>query len=190
VFVNGVAQRIATIPAQSDWDTWTNVPLQLSLAAGNNIITLRQMPTDTGKVNLDLLSVPWWPTTEQYELESTTMLGDAKVNWNHGNFNGIGFIDKLETPGSGVNLNVDVPNDGAYTLSTRYSNGTGAAQTMSLYVNGTKIESATFAPTTNWDTWGTQNESITLHRGKSNVVFKYDAMDSGHINLDSIAIAP
>ena len=107
---------------------------------------------------------------------------------NHKNYSGSGFVDHLDAVEAGVQFNVYVPKTGAYAVTTRYANASGAAQTMSLYVDGVKVRSAAFAPTANWETWGDEAETVKLSEGPHTIAWKYDASDTGHVVLDSLAV--
>ena len=69
--MNGSRRSTLTVPSLVNWDTWTDIPVTLPLAAGNNIVTLRRDGGDTGQVAIDSLSVPFWPAAGLYEAEST-----------------------------------------------------------------------------------------------------------------------
>ena len=190
VYVNGIRRSLLTVPALANWETWADLPVTLPLAAGNNIVTLRRDGGDTGQVAIDSLSVPFWPTAGLYEAESAELVGGAGVNRNHEHYSGVGFVDHVETPGTGVSFTVSAPQDGAFTVKTHYANATGSGRSMTLYVNGAKVKGATLNPTGDWDTWGDEVETIKLHSGRNTVMWKYDDTDTGHVNLDYILVAP
>ena len=55
VYVNGAYIGKTIMPSTGHWHTWADCLMQLPLAAGNNIITLKHEDAsgDTGYVNLD-----------------------------------------------------------------------------------------------------------------------------------------
>ena len=61
VYVNGIMAGELSIPSTASWDTWQNIAMYLPLAAGNNTIMLRCDDNNTGKINLDSVSVPYKP---------------------------------------------------------------------------------------------------------------------------------
>ncbi len=61
VYVNGIMAGELSIPSTESWDTWQNIAMYLPLAAGNNTIMLRRDENNTGKINLDSVSVPYKP---------------------------------------------------------------------------------------------------------------------------------
>jgi alpha-glucosidase (family GH31 glycosyl hydrolase) len=190
VYVNGNRRSTLTVPSLVNWDTWTDIPVTLSLAAGNNIVTLRRDGGDTGQVAIDSLSVPFWPAAGLYEAESAELVGGSGVNRNHEHYSGVSFVDHLETPGTGVSFTVSAPQDGAFTVKTHYANATGSSRTLTLYVNGIKVKSATMNPMGDWDTWGDEVETVNIHSGRNTLMWKYDGTDTGHVNLDYILVTP
>ena len=188
VFVNGVPHGTATVPVEAAQDAWAEVRVPLKLAAGNNIVTLRRTASDSGRVVLDHLAVPFWPAAALYEAEGAELLGGAAVNANHKNYSGSGFVDHLDAVEAGVQFTVYAPKTASYTATTHYANASGAAQTMSLYVDGVKVGPATFAPTANWDTWTDRADALKLTAGAHTIAWKYDATDTGHVVLDSLAV--
>ena len=74
-------------------------------------------------------------------------------------------------------------------MALRYANGTGVARTLSLYVNGVRLKQTSVPATANWDTWGTQSETVTLANGPNTITYKYDTTDSGNVNLDKLTVS-
>ena len=85
---------------------------------------------------------------------------------------------------------VSAPQDGAFTVKTHYANASGSGRTLTLYVNGIKVKSATMNPMGDWDTWGDEVETVNLHSGRNTLMWKYDGTDTGHVNLDYILVTP
>ncbi len=85
------------------------------------------------------------------------------------------------------------PKAGTYDVGLRYSNGPNPApgtKTVSLHVNGEKVRQAELGSTTDWKTWRTATEKVELREGRNTVTYSYDDGDSGHVNLDMIAVHP
>ncbi|MFC9691109.1 TIM-barrel domain-containing protein [Kribbella sp. NPDC056951] len=55
--LNDAAGPGLTLPPTGSWDTWSTASTTVDLKAGTNSITVRQSPTDSGKVNVDSLAV-------------------------------------------------------------------------------------------------------------------------------------
>jgi hypothetical protein len=46
------------------------------------------------------------------------------------------------------------------------------------------------ASTGDWDTWSTQTEPVALRAGKNTLSYRFEAGDTGHVNLDLITVRP
>ncbi|TFW29488.1 carbohydrate-binding protein [Massilia arenosa] len=124
-----------------------------------------------------------------YQAESGTLTGGAAVQTDHTGYTGTGFAGGFTDANKGnaqVAWTISAASAGSYTLGLRYANGTGSARTLSLYVNGTKVKQTTLNATANWDSWSTQNDSVTLNAGNNTVAYKYTTTDNGNVNLDSL----
>jgi len=80
-------------------------------------------------------------------------------------------------------------------LQVRYANATGGdgqntTRTLSTRVNGSAGPQLSLPPTGSWDTWGTASTTVSLPAGTSTVTVVKNAADSGHVNLDSVALTP
>ena len=189
LYVNGDRCEVLAVSPQAKRNEWADVTVALQLAAGNNIITCRHDPGDTGNFYLDSITIPFAPASAVYEAEAAELTGGANVNVDHRHYAGTGFVDTLTSPDAGVTVTVLAEQEGAYTVRTRYSNGNDAAKSLSLYVDGTRQKTVNFAATGDWETWGEEAETVTLHAGPNKVTFRYDLEDTGHVNLDRFVVA-
>ncbi|MEU7825885.1 carbohydrate-binding protein [Catellatospora sp. NPDC049133] len=139
-----------------------------------------------------LTALPAAAATTIYQAESASLSGGAVVATDHTGYTGSGFVGGY-TDGNKGNANtsftVNVSGTANRTLTLRYANGTTATRTLSLYVNGAKIKQIGLNATANWDSWGTQVETVSLANGNSTVSYKFDSADSGNVNLDSLTVA-
>lgn len=124
-----------------------------------------------------------------YEAENAQLTGGAKVNTDHTGYTGTGFVDGYWNQGAATQFMVNVDRAGVYSANLIYGNASGGDQTVSLYVNGTKIKQTTLSNLANWDTWSTKSEIVNLNAGANTIAYKYDPTDSGNINLDALQIA-
>lgn len=124
-----------------------------------------------------------------YEAENAVLSGGAGVNTNHVDYSGTGFVDGYVTQGATTTFNVSVPKRGKYNVDMRYSAGRGGTEIVSIYVNGMKVKQTSLQTTDSWDAWADKVETLTLNAGSNTIAFKYDADDSGWINIDYIALA-
>ena len=181
IYVNGAKIKQTSLTGTSNWDTWSDKVETLTLNAGSNTITYKYDSGDSGWINIDYISLP------VYQAENATLSGGAKVNTDHKGYSGTGFVDGYWTQGATTSFNVSILAQGSFKVDLRYSAGNGA-QTVSIYVNGTKVKQASLTGTSNWDTWGDKIEPLTLNVGNNTITYKYDSGDSGWINIDSITI--
>ena len=187
LFVNGKKLKRISLPSLANWDTWGDVIEKVNLKAGDNTIAYKYEPGDSGNVSLDYITVTAY---NKYEAENASRSGGSKVNTNHLNYSGTGFVDGYEKIGATTTFTVN--NSSAlthsYNLDLRYANATGATKTISLYVNGIKLRQISLPSLANWDTWGIRVETVTLKSGLNTISYKYDDGDSGNVNLDYIKL--
>lgn len=191
VYVNGEYAGNLDMPVTDDWDTWSTAGKQLELAAGKNAITVRYdvEAGNSGNVNLDYLKIPFTPAQITVEAESAALWGSAKTNQNHWNYSGDGFVDGMESVGAGVEFEVIVPEDGQYTSTLRFCNGTGSTKNLSLYINDTYVAPVSFTSNGgNWNNWQNQIQLLTLSKGRNVIAYRYEAGNTGYINLDKLDI--
>jgi hypothetical protein len=193
VYVNGTKVRQISLSATANWDSWATTSATASLAAGSNTVAYAFDTTDSGNVNIDDLTVTPVPATPagQLEAESATLTGGARVETDHTGYTGTGFVGGYTDGNKGNAATAFAVNSaaaGATPLTLRYANGTGSAQTLSLYVNGIKAQQFSLPATANWDTWATQTVTASLAPGANTATIKFDTADSGNVNLDSLTV--
>ncbi|WP_246608469.1 TIM-barrel domain-containing protein [Paenibacillus agaridevorans] len=193
IFVNGKRVKGTSLANLANWSTWGTATETVPLAAGRNAITYRYYADagDTGYVNLDYISVPFYPSVGKYEAEGAALSGGAATNKNHGFHSGTAFVDTMTAVGAAATFKVNVPSAGSYQVALRYANGTGSTKTLSTYVNGVDVAQASLpSPGASWSAWQDVSQSLTLNAGENTIAFKYDAADSGNVNLDRILVSP
>lgn len=127
--------------------------------------------------------------TPKYEAEVASMIGGAKKNNNHKDYNGPGFVDNFENIGTKVLFALDVPFAGEYILNARYANASGTERTASIYINEIKVNGSLIMPNlSNWNEWQMTERSVTLKTGINLVAIQYDTGDNGRFNLDYIQV--
>ena len=126
-----------------------------------------------------------------YQAESAALSGGAVVATDHSGYSGSGFVGGYTDANKGAAataFTVSATAAGQATATLRYANGTGTAMTLSLYVNGPRVRQISLPPTSNWDTWGTAAETVSLAPGANTVAYRFDSTDSGNVNLDNITV--
>ncbi|QUL57848.1 discoidin domain-containing protein [Paenibacillus tritici] len=124
-----------------------------------------------------------------YEAEAAALSGGAKVNTDHSGYSGTGFVDGYLTQGPNTTFTVSVSAAGTRNVTLKYANASGSDKTLSIYVNGVKLRQTTLPNLANWDTWSTKAEALPLNSGSNTIAYKYDAGDTGNVNLDLITVA-
>lgn len=124
-----------------------------------------------------------------YEAEAAALSGGAQVNTDHAGYSGTGFVDNYLAQGPATTFTVNVPAAGTRNVTLKYANASGSDKTISIYVNGVKQRQTTLPNLANWDTWSTKAEALPLNAGSNSIAYKYDAGDTGNVNLDLITVA-
>lgn len=134
------------------------------------------------------------PPATLYEAEEARLTGTAGIGTDHGSYSGSGFVDRYSTEGRAATaFDVTVPKSGTYDVGLRYSNGPHPFQgtkTLSVYVNGKKERRTELPSTGDWETWSTRTERLALRAGHNTVSYRFGEGDTGHVNLDLIAVRP
>ncbi|WP_157244933.1 right-handed parallel beta-helix repeat-containing protein [Nonomuraea typhae] len=128
-------------------------------------------------------------TAVSLEAESASLSGGAAVATDHSGYTGSGFVGGYTDGNKGsAATTFTVNGPGSKTVTLRYANGTGATMTLSLYVNGGKLRQISLPPLANWDTWGSVAQGVELGSGANTIAYRFDATDSGNVNLDNITL--
>ncbi|MEH0985419.1 CBM35 domain-containing protein [Micromonospora sp. CPCC 205556] len=193
LYVNGTRTQQISLAATANWDSWQSAAATAPLDTGSNTIAYAFDVTDSGNVNLDELTVAPIAASPagQLEAESATLTGGTRVETGHAGYTGTGFVGGYTDGNKGnaaTAFRITTTTAGNTPLTLRYANGTGTAKTLSLYANGAKVQQVSLPATTNWDTWATHTVSAILTSGANTVTFKFDADDSGNVNLDHLAV--
>ncbi|MFJ8883708.1 carbohydrate-binding protein [Streptomyces sp. NPDC102402] len=195
LYVNGAKVRQVSLPATANWDTWATRQESVTYRKGANTVAWTFTTADSGNVNIDnataaTSSGTGTPTPSgALEAESAQLSGGALAGSDHSGYTGSGFVGGFTDANKGsasVSFGVDSAEAGAGTVALRYANGTGAAMTLSLYVNGAKVRQVSLPATANWDTWATRQESVTYKKGANTVAWTFTTADSGNVNIDSV----
>ncbi|OBZ17163.1 discoidin domain-containing protein [Bacillus sp. FJAT-26390] len=215
----GWEARTQTIAIQGSTNstTFTNIVSPSAYAFNpsidNNSVTISFGAASTRYVRLEVTGNTGWPAAQlseieiygesgpaptptptpapsgTYQAESAALSGGAKVNTDHTGYSGTGFVDGYWAQGAATTFTVNVAEAGSRNVTLKYANASGSAKTITIYVNGAKIRQSSLPSLANWDTWGTSIESLSLNAGSNTIAYKYDAGDSGNVNLDQILVA-
>nr|BFF25263.1 hypothetical protein GCM10025732_32280 [Glycomyces mayteni] len=125
------------------------------------------------------------------EAENAALSGGARVETEHAGYSGTGYVGGLTDGNKGsaaAAFAVTATQAGAHDVELRYANGTGVGMTLSLYVNGAKATQLALPATGGWASWGAVTAAVNLNAGANQVAVRFDASDSGNVNLDRLAV--
>lgn len=128
------------------------------------------------------------------EAESQSQAGLA-VATDHAGYTGTGFLAGFEAVGDTLTAEVTVGTAGTYRFAVRYANAVGGdgrhtTRTLSLTVDGGAARTITLPTTPDWDTWAVATADLELDAGRHLIALTRTADDSGHVNVDSVALTP
>lgn len=125
----------------------------------------------------------------RYEAEFAELSGGSKINTDHRDYSGTGFVDGYHNNGiANTTFTVKVPTSGSYQLTVRYCAGMGDCTNVGLAVNGQKIKTVNCKGTANWDTWGDHAEVIHLKAGLNTISLKSESSSGNPLNIDYIKL--
>jgi hypothetical protein len=158
-----------------------NVSVQLR--SGRQLVTAR--PTWPS-------SVPTCETGTLCEAEDAALTGASVAN-DHQGYTGSGFAAGFETTGASLRYAVGVTTAGAYQFRVRYANARGGdglsvTRTLSLSVDAGPATTLTLPVTGSWDSWALASADLNLSAGAHTLSVSRNANDSGHVNIDSLAV--
>ncbi|WP_380166671.1 CBM35 domain-containing protein [Jannaschia sp. R86511] len=194
MYVNGTEVEQLVLPRTGTWATWATVVREAVLQEGANTVTIRFEDGDDGNVNLDVLKVgeSLGPVViGSYEAEDAELAGSANPSTEHAGYSGTGYVQGMGDVGAGVTFEVEAPADGTYPLHLLYSNGPNpfdGDKTVSLYVNGDKLDQWLLPRTGTWKVWATAVREVVLDEGTNTVSIRKDDGDDGHVNLDALLV--
>ena len=103
-----------------------------------------------------------------YRIEAETgVLSEGTVDNNHAGYTGSGFVNLVNRAGTYLDLTIDLPEAGPWTMRIRYANGTADNRPCELRLDGQVLdESFDFPPTGDWTDWAYSDEiSINVSGG-------------------------
>ena len=180
------------------------VSLKIDGLKPNRVVHVRSPRPFDAQDGTQLLSTEAWytlntlpgyvaPVSEGlYELEDGLLTGGAQFDTEHAGYSGTGFVSGFGTVGASVRVDVDAENAGDYRMALRYANGPNpfdGPKKISLIVNGTSRQ-ITLPPTGAWPSYQFYVDDLALNAGTNTIELKHVAGDDGHVNLDSLRLAP
>ncbi|MFD0698115.1 CARDB domain-containing protein [Paenibacillus sp. GCM10027628] len=204
----GSRTQTLSILGSTDDSTYTTLSNSATYTfdpASGNIVTINFTAASARYVKVNVTANSGWPAAQlselevygsaspppngTYEAENAALSGGAKVNTDHTGYTGTGFVDGIQAVGATAQFSVNVATAGSYNVTLRYGNAMGGTETVSIYVNGTKIKQTSLPNLANWNTWSTKTEILNLNAGNNTIAYKYDSSDNGNVNFDNITVA-
>ncbi|MEV5411459.1 TIM-barrel domain-containing protein [Thermopolyspora sp. NPDC052614] len=185
-----------TSTTSKGWLTIKTSALTLRYRLNSGPFSPRNLVVDLKAGDTPVTATPWRPLTCDVgalcEVEDQSYSGLAPAA-DHGGYTGSGFLAGFEGAGNSLTAQVNVATAGMYRFAIRYSNAVGGDQqhttrTLSLSVDGGAGPQVTLPPTPNWDTWSIATADMRLAAGRHTIALTRTAEDSGHVNVDSVAV--
>ena len=125
---------------------------------------------------------------EIYDASEAVLTG-ATINTALDDYSGDGYIDGLPNDAK-ADFFVNAEAAANYGVRLRYTNGTGAAKTVNVYVNDVFVRASTLPPTINGTTWEEKLENLPLNAGFNTITYKNDAAnDCDAVRFDRISLS-
>lgn len=206
--VNGSIVKIqsfaptATGPDADGWTQWSEVEIPVTLAAGQNTVTLRSVSATGPNIDQLVVLVPAEAETVpsdgevvvdgvtyvRYEAENAELGGAPAVVSEDRNQSG-DFVDFLGPDSETITWTVEVGASGSYGVDILYALGVGkVARPMTVSVNGQVVETLPFTANSNTaeTLWGAQSATLQLAAGVNTITLT--APDGVGPNVDQLLI--
>ncbi|MCG8570985.1 MAG: carbohydrate-binding protein, partial [Spirochaetes bacterium] len=129
--------------------------------------------------------------SNRYEAENAILGGTAQIESEHAGFSHTGYLGGYwqATGNPSATFDVYIETAGFYDLILGYGNGMGDDRTLSIYIDGQDMKQTSLPNLGSWQAWSTKKELFYLTAGNHQVMYKFDADDTGNINLDYIDVS-
>jgi pectate lyase len=105
----------------------------------------------------------------RYEAESSPAVCSGTIDSNHSGFTGTGFCNGTNGTSGYAQFTVNAAAAGTATVGVRFANGTTTARPAALVVNGTTVQTPSFAGTGAWTNWTTTTVSVSVNAGNNTI---------------------
>jgi PKD repeat protein len=199
-----VAEETLTVTDATVSADHKTVSLEIDGLKPNRVVYVRSPRPFEAEDGEPLLSTEAWYTLNNlpgyvapvseglYELEDGVLSGGAQFDTEHAGYTGTGFVSGFGTVGASVKVDADAPKAGDYRMALRYTNGPNpfdGPKTVTLIVNG-ESRQITLPATGTWTNYRLYVDGVTLDAGENTIEIKHAEGDDGHVNLDSLRLAP
>jgi alpha-glucosidase (family GH31 glycosyl hydrolase) len=185
-----------TTSTSNGWLTITTGALTLRYQVGSGPFGAQNFAVQLTAGGAPVTAAPWQRLTCAVgvlcEAEDLSY-GGLSVASDHSGYTGTGFLAGFAGTGSSIAVDVDVAAAGAYQFDARYANATGGdglytTRTLTLSVDGGPNRTVNLPVTANWDSWGVVGVPVQLGPGHHMITLTRTAVDSGNVNIDSVAL--
>ncbi|MEU3858689.1 carbohydrate-binding protein [Streptomyces sp. NPDC028722] len=121
----------------------------------------------------------------RYEAESSPAVCTGTVDSDWAGFSGSGFCNGTNASGAYAQFTVNAADAGTATLGVRFANGTAAARSATVAVNGAAVTTVSFETTGAWNTWATKTLTVPVKAGVNTIRLSPTGAD-GLPNLDHL----
>ena len=123
----------------------------------------------------------------RYEAETSPAVCSGTIDSNHQGFTGSGFCNGTNATSGYAQFTVNATAAGTATVGVRFANGTTTARPANVVVNGTTVQTPSFAGTGAWTSWATTTLSVSLNAG-SNTIRLNPTTAAGLPNIDYLDV--
>jgi pectate lyase len=123
----------------------------------------------------------------RYEAESSPAVCSGTIDSNWAGFSGTGFCNGTNATGAFAQFTVNASASGTATVGVRFANGTTTARPANLIVNGSTVQTPSFAGTGAWSTWATTTLTVSVNAG-NNTIRLNPTTASGLPNIDFLDV--
>ena len=199
-----IGEETLTVTGATVSEDRTTVSLKIDGLKPGRVVYVRSPRPFDAADGEKLLSTEAWYTLNKlpgyvapvgdglYELEDGLLTGGARFDTEHAGYTGAGFVSGYGTLGATTEVEVNAAKAGDYRLALRYTNGPNpfdGPKTVSLIVNGTSRQ-ITLPATGSWTNYQLYLDTVALAAGTNTIAIKHADGDIGHVNLDSLRLAP
>ena len=98
------------------------------------------------------------------------------------------YLSGFTVPGARAIFTVLAGSAGTHALNLNFANANPDNRSLTVYVNGILAGPTVLAPTGGATSWANKTENLTLRAGLNTISCRYDAGDSGGVNLNYVGV--
>lgn len=130
---------------------------------------------------------PGGGSATRYEAEASPAVCTGTIDANWSGYTGSGFCNGDNAVGAYAQFTVNASTAGTAMVSVRFANGATTDRPADLVVNGSTVQTVSFAGTGGWSTWGIRTVTVSLAAG-SNTIRLSPTTTAGLANIDYLDV--